>query len=40
MGPGEVLDVVVMAYKALVGLPVLDRRRFVGTCSCAHQVSS
>lgn len=39
MGPGEVLYVVVMAYETLVCLPVLDRWRFIGTCSCAHQVS-
>jgi hypothetical protein len=40
VGPGKVLYVVVMAYQALVGLPVLDRRRFIGACSCATHVSS
>lgn len=39
MGPGKVLDVVVMADEALVGLPVLDRWGFIGTCSGAHEVS-
>lgn len=39
MGPGEVLNIVVMADEALVGLPVLDRWRFIGTCSGAYEIS-
>lgn len=39
MGPGEVLNIVVMADEAFVCLPVLDRWRFIGTCSGAHEIS-
>lgn len=39
MGPCEILYVVVMAYETLVCLPILDRRRFIGPCSSAQQVS-